>query len=194
MIALLEGTAGTPPRPRRRHAVGSGGFAGMCPEIIIALVLGEARWHLLSMKEVAHDAIRHRPVIAVDAMMMWAQPRVPRELKSTRSAKAHAPRDSEGRAKRQVAEFFLGVCPADDVKYPGSFLRFLLRQGRAWMGVWAWGALFVVANAIGVETFKAAVTLPADEALLPRLLSVPLVGLAAISAARVMTAWSSRER
>jgi len=62
------------------------------------------------------------------------------------------------------------------------------------MGVWAWGALFVVANAIGVETFKAAVTLPPDEALLPRLLSIPLVGLAAISATRVVTAWSSRER
>ena len=62
------------------------------------------------------------------------------------------------------------------------------------MRVFAWGALFVVANAIGVETFKAAVTLPVDEALIPRLLSVPLVGLAALSAARVMTAWSSRER
>lgn len=62
------------------------------------------------------------------------------------------------------------------------------------MGMWAWGALFLVANAVGVETFKAAVTLPADEALLPRLLSVPLIGLAAISATRVMTAWSSRER
>jgi len=62
------------------------------------------------------------------------------------------------------------------------------------MAVWAWGALFVVANAIGVETFKAAVTLPVDEALIPRLLSVPLIGLAAISAARVVTAWSSRER
>jgi hypothetical protein len=62
------------------------------------------------------------------------------------------------------------------------------------MRVFAWGALFVVANAIGVETFKAAVTLPVDEALIPRLLSVPLVGLAAVSAARVMTAWSSRER
>jgi hypothetical protein len=62
------------------------------------------------------------------------------------------------------------------------------------MRVFAWSALFVVANAIGVETFKAAVTLPVDEALIPRLLSVPLVGLAAVSAARVMTAWSSRER
>jgi hypothetical protein len=62
------------------------------------------------------------------------------------------------------------------------------------MRVWAWGALFLIANAIGVETFKAAVTLPVDEALVPRLLSVPLVGLAALSAARVMTAWSSRDR
>ena len=62
------------------------------------------------------------------------------------------------------------------------------------MQVWAWGVVFVVVNAIGVETFKAAVTLPVDEALVPRLLSVPLVGLAAFTAARVMTAWSSRER
>ena len=62
------------------------------------------------------------------------------------------------------------------------------------MGVWAWGVLFVIANAIGVETFKAAVTLPVDEALFPRLLSVPLIGLAAVSATRVMIAWRSRER
>jgi hypothetical protein len=62
------------------------------------------------------------------------------------------------------------------------------------MRVWLWGAIFLAANAVGVDIFKAAVTLPVDEALVPRLLSVPLIGLTALSAARVMAAWSSRER
>ena len=42
-----------------------------------------------------------------------------------------------------------------------------------------WAAFFVVCNILGVETFKAAITLPFDEALVPGFLSVPLVGLAA---------------
>src|SRR5678816_3359520 len=88
----------------------------------------------------------------------------------------------------------LGSHVADGVNCQCLLLLFLLRGGRPGMSVWVWGALFVVANAIGVETFKAAVTLPVDEALVPRLLSVPLVALAAISAARIMSAWSSRER
>ena len=62
------------------------------------------------------------------------------------------------------------------------------------MRLTVWGAIFVVANAIGVETFKAAVMLPVDEALVPRLLSVPLIGIAALSATQVMNAWSSRQR
>jgi len=62
------------------------------------------------------------------------------------------------------------------------------------MRVWIWSALFLGANCVGVEVFKAAVTLPADEALLPRILSIPLIGLAAVSAAHVANAWSSRDR
>ena len=62
------------------------------------------------------------------------------------------------------------------------------------MRVWVWAALFLVANAIGVQVFTAALTLPPDDALLPRLLSIPLIGLAALSAAHVARGWSSRDR
>lgn len=60
------------------------------------------------------------------------------------------------------------------------------------MGVWLWLAFFVVCNILGVETFKAAVTLPFDEALVPGILSVPLIGLTALSATRVLGGWSNR--
>ena len=56
-----------------------------------------------------------------------------------------------------------------------------------------WIAFFVVSNLLGIEVFKAAVTLPFDEALLPGVLTLPLVGLTAISATRVMEAWKNRE-
>ena len=56
-----------------------------------------------------------------------------------------------------------------------------------------WVAFFVISNLLGVEVFKAAVTLPFDEALLPGVLTLPLVGLAAVSATRVMDAWKNRE-
>lgn len=52
-----------------------------------------------------------------------------------------------------------------------------------------WTAFFVVCNVLGVELFKAAVTLPFDEAVLPGLLTVPLVGLTAFGATRLMSAW-----
>ena len=39
-----------------------------------------------------------------------------------------------------------------------------------------WIAFFVVSNLLGIEVFKAAVTLPWEEALLPGVLTVPLVG------------------
>jgi hypothetical protein len=55
-----------------------------------------------------------------------------------------------------------------------------------------WAAFFVVCNILGVETLKAALTLPADEALLPGVLSVPLVGLAALGVTRVLDAWRQR--
>jgi len=61
------------------------------------------------------------------------------------------------------------------------------------MRLWLWVTFFVVSNLLGVEVFKAAVTLPFDEALLPGVLTLPLVGLTAISATRVMDAWKNRE-
>ncbi len=61
------------------------------------------------------------------------------------------------------------------------------------MRLWLWAAFFVVANVLGVEVFKAAVTLPWDEAILPGVLTVPLVGLAAFGAARVLSAWQRPE-
>ena len=57
-----------------------------------------------------------------------------------------------------------------------------------------WAAFFVVCNVVGVETFKAAVTLPLDEALLPGMLSVPLVGLAAFGVTRVVDAWREHRK
>jgi hypothetical protein len=56
-----------------------------------------------------------------------------------------------------------------------------------------WIAFFVVSNVLGIEVFKAAVTLPWDEALLPGLLTVPLVGLSALSATRILAAWEARK-
>ena len=57
------------------------------------------------------------------------------------------------------------------------------------MGLWLWVAFFIVANLLGVEVFKAAVTLPWDEALIPGLLTLPLVGLSALGATRIVAAW-----
>ncbi len=54
------------------------------------------------------------------------------------------------------------------------------------MRLMLWGALFLVANVVGVDVFRAAVTLPLDEALVPRLLTIPLIGLAALGASRVL--------
>ncbi len=61
------------------------------------------------------------------------------------------------------------------------------------MRLWLWVAFFVISNLLGVEVFKAAVTLPFDEALLPGVLTLPLIGLTAVSATRVMDAWKNRE-
>ena len=52
-----------------------------------------------------------------------------------------------------------------------------------------WLGLFVVTNVLGVEALTAALTLPLDEGLTPALLSVPLIGLAALGAARLAAAW-----
>ena len=56
-----------------------------------------------------------------------------------------------------------------------------------------WVVFFVVSNLLGVEVFKAAVTLPWEEALLPGLLTLPLVGLSALGATRIVDAWQHRE-
>ena len=57
------------------------------------------------------------------------------------------------------------------------------------MRLWLWIAFFLVANVLGVEVFKAAVTLPRDEALVPGLLTVPLVLLSAVGATRIVSFW-----
>ena len=44
-----------------------------------------------------------------------------------------------------------------------------------------WAAFFIVCNVLGVEAFKAALTLPPDEAFMPGVLTVPLVGLTAFT-------------
>jgi hypothetical protein len=62
------------------------------------------------------------------------------------------------------------------------------------MRLWSWVAFFVVCNVLGVEAFKAAMTLPFEEAVVPGILSVPLIGLTAVGATRVVTLWNdSRE-
>jgi hypothetical protein len=55
-----------------------------------------------------------------------------------------------------------------------------------------WLAFFVVSNLLGIEAFKAAMTLPSDERLLPSLLTFPLIGLTAVSVTRVVDAWRRR--
>jgi hypothetical protein len=61
------------------------------------------------------------------------------------------------------------------------------------MRLWLWVAFFVVANLMGVEAFKAAVTLPWEEALVPGLLTLPLVVLSAVGATRIVSAWRRPE-
>jgi hypothetical protein len=56
-----------------------------------------------------------------------------------------------------------------------------------------WIAFFVVANLLGVEVFRAAVTLPWEEALVPGLLTVPLVLLSALGATRIVSTWQHPE-
>ena len=61
------------------------------------------------------------------------------------------------------------------------------------MRLWLWVAFFIVCNVIGVEVFKAAMTLPFEEALLPGVLTIPLIGLAAMGANRVASLWNKPE-
>jgi hypothetical protein len=61
------------------------------------------------------------------------------------------------------------------------------------MRLWSWMAFFLVCNVLGIEVFKAAMTLPLEEAVLPGVLSVPLIGLAALGATRVVALWNNHE-
>jgi hypothetical protein len=56
------------------------------------------------------------------------------------------------------------------------------------MRILLWGLFFLICNVIGVETLKAAVTLPSSEALVPGVLTVCLIGLAALGASRLQRA------
>ncbi|MGH7325063.1 MAG: hypothetical protein ACREJ9_10515 [Candidatus Rokuibacteriota bacterium] len=61
------------------------------------------------------------------------------------------------------------------------------------MRVGLWVAFFVVSNVLGVEAFRAAMTLPFEDALLPAVLTVPLVGLTAFGATRLLNAWQQHD-
>jgi hypothetical protein len=60
------------------------------------------------------------------------------------------------------------------------------------MLVGLWMLFFLFCNALGVETFRAAITLPPEDALLPAALTIPLVGLTAFGATRMLQAWRGR--
>jgi hypothetical protein len=61
------------------------------------------------------------------------------------------------------------------------------------MRLWLWVAFFIVANLLGVEVFRAAVTLPWDEAVVPGLLTIPLILLSALGATRIVATWQRPE-
>ena len=56
-----------------------------------------------------------------------------------------------------------------------------------------WGLFFVICNVLGVEAFTAAMRLPLGEAVLPGVLTVPLIVLAAFGATRVVATWQNDE-
>ncbi len=61
------------------------------------------------------------------------------------------------------------------------------------MRVALWIAFFLVCNVLGVEALRAVVTLPWEEAILPGVLLVPLIGLTAWGATRLLEAWQARD-
>jgi hypothetical protein len=61
------------------------------------------------------------------------------------------------------------------------------------MRAWLWMLFFLVCNVVGVQVFSAALTLPFEEAMWPRLLSIPLIALTALGAAGLMSAWTDRD-
>jgi hypothetical protein len=56
------------------------GFVGVGPEIVVAFLLREASGKLAAVKEVTHDAVRGRPIIAIHAVVVRTQRRFPGEL------------------------------------------------------------------------------------------------------------------
>jgi hypothetical protein len=58
---------------------------------------------------------------------------------------------------------------------------------------WSWVLFFLICNIVGVEVFKAAMTLPFEEALLPGVLTVPLIGLTAVGARGVAGTFTDRD-
>lgn len=61
------------------------------------------------------------------------------------------------------------------------------------MRIGLWAAFFLVCNVLGVEVFRAAMTLPFEDAVLPAVLSIPLIGLTAFSARGIVAAWQRRD-
>ena len=61
------------------------------------------------------------------------------------------------------------------------------------MRLWLWVAFFIVSNLLGVEVFKAFMTQPWEDAVLPGLLTLPFVGLSALGATRIVSAWQRPE-
>jgi hypothetical protein len=100
---------------------------------------------------------------------------------------------SEARAKNRPGIYHLAEVDSYR-RVRGSLGRkFREAQEAEPMRLWLWVAFFVVSNVLGVEVFKAAMTLPWDEAFLPGLLTVPLVGLSALGATRIVSAWQQPE-
>ena len=58
------------------------------------------------------------------------------------------------------------------------------------MRAWLWILFFLVCNIIGVQVFSAALTLPFEDAMWPRLLSIALTALGAV---RLMSVWNHRD-
>jgi hypothetical protein len=65
--------------------------------------------------------------------------------------------------------------------------------GHDLMRLGLWAAFFLVCNILGVEVFRAAMTLPFEDALLPAVLSIPLIGLTAFGARGFVAAWQRRD-
>jgi hypothetical protein len=55
-----------------------------------------------------------------------------------------------------------------------------------------WLLFFLFCNVLGVETLRAALTLPFEDALLPAALTIPLIALTAFGATRMLEAWRAR--